>query len=184
MELSLEFFATTGHLMTGFGTIVLSILLYRTFRHLRAATRASEIQTEYKFRPWIGPTGQIKELFTDQKKKRFEVILKNFGDLPATNVTAYSLAKPGQISKDEIKSGYKVDLGPILPNMEKHFWLDVDLEILQKAKEVGSFYTGMIFEYPLAFGKSEYGMISETNIEKLAFVHKDMWVYSPPLRQT
>jgi hypothetical protein len=69
--------------------------------------------------------------------------------------------------------------------MEKHFWLDVDIDIIQKAKDSGKkFCTGMIFEYPLAFGKSEYGMISETDTQEFAFVHKDMWVYSPPLNQT
>ena len=185
MEVDLELLATIGHLLTGFGTIILSVLLYSTFKHLQIATKAAEIQTAYKLRPWIGPTGVVRELNTDQKKKRFEVLIKNFGDLPATNVTAFSIAKIDQISKDEIRSAFRVDLGPILPNMEKHFWLDVDIDIIQKAKESGKkFYTGMIFEYPIEFGKSEYGMISETDAETFSFVHKDMWVSSPPLRQT
>lgn len=58
MEYDLEFLATIGHLLTGFGTIVLAVLLYKTFRHLEASTRAANIQTEYKLRPWVGPQEQ------------------------------------------------------------------------------------------------------------------------------
>jgi hypothetical protein len=182
MEANLEVLATIGHLMTGFGTIVLAILLYGTFKHLEASTRSAEIQAEYKLRPWVGPTGVIKNLGDNQNKKRFEIMIKNFGDLPATNVSVFSVVKTNQVSRDEIKTN-KIDLGPVLPNMEKRFWLDVDSDTIQKAKESGRFYSGIVFEYPVAFGKSEYGLISEIDVETFSFVHKDMWVSSPPLRQ-
>ncbi|MEW6043423.1 MAG: hypothetical protein AB1608_04100 [Thermoproteota archaeon] len=185
MEYSLEFFATIGHLMTGFGTIVLSVLLYRTFKHLEASTRATEFQTEYKFRPWIGPTGTIREIASDSNKKRFEVIIKNYGEYAATDLTVANLVKSEKMTKDELKSNAdnRVSLGPLLPTMEKRFWFEIDVQTIQKAKEANSsIYTGVIIEYPLTFGKSEYGMISEVDPETFTFVHKDMWIHSPSLK--
>ena len=182
MEYGLEFFATIGHIMTGIGTITLAILLYGTFKHMNAATRATEIQTEYKFRPLVGPTGVIRKISSDEEKTRIEITIKNFGDLPATNVSVYSISKLTQVSKEEVRSSNKIDLGPVLPNMEKHYWFDIDNIIIDGAKKAnGKISSGLLFEYPLAFGKSEYGMISEINPENFGFVHKDMWVFSPPM---
>lgn len=185
MEYGLEFFATVGHLMTGAGTIVLSVLLYKTFRHMEASTHATELQTEHKFRPWIGPSGQIKEMEAGSDKKRFEVMIKNYGEYAATDVLVRSLVRLEKITKDELKSraDNNVSLGPLLPNMEKRFWFDVDDQIIKKTKEENAkIFVGVIIEYPLTFGKSEYGMISEIDPETLGFVHKDMWVQSPPMR--
>lgn len=182
MEYGLEFFATIGHIMTGIGTITLAILLYRTFKHMNAATRAAEIQTEYKFRPWIGPTGAIRKIDSNERKTRLEVTIKNFGDLPATNVSVYCMTKATPVSREEIRTSNKIDLGPVLPNMEKHYWLDIDNTIIDNAKKSnGSISSGLLFEYPLAFGKSEYGMISDVDPENFGFVHKDMWVLSPSM---
>ena len=184
MELSLEFFATVGHLMTGFGTLFAVVLLFRTLKHLEASTRVAIIQTEFKFRPWVGPTGVIREANSNQEKKQFDIIIKNFGDLPASNVTVYSIVKSSKISRDDIRAetATKVDLGPVLPNMEKRFWLDIANEIIDGARQTNSsVWSGVVFEYPLPFGKSEYGLISEIDPETFLFVHKDMWVKSPPI---
>lgn len=153
---------------------------------METATKATEIQTEYKFRPWVGPTGVIREIDSDNTRKQIEITIKNYGDLPATNVSVYSIVKQTQVIKGEIRSNSakKIDLGPILPNMEKRYWLHIEKDIIQAAKQNNSkIYSGMIFEYPLAFGNSEYGLISEIDPETFSFVHKDMWVQSPPLRQ-
>lgn len=184
-EYSLEFFATIGHLMTGVGTIALSILLYRTFKHMDASTRATELQTEHKFRPWIGPTGAIREVNGDSDKKRFEIMIRNYGEYAATDVTVTNLVKLEKITKDDLKSktNNHVSLGPLLPTMEKRFWFDIDDQTMRKAKEASTkIFVGIIIGYPLAFGESQYGMISEVDPETLSFVHKDMWVQSPPLR--
>jgi len=172
--------------MTGVGTIVLVVLLYRTLNHLAIATRANEIQTEYKFRPWIGPTGTIKETNLDENNKRFEIMVKNFGDLPAIDVTVSSTVKLDKVTRDELKSQTKsISLGPILPNMEKKYWLDISNEMIEKAKQNdGKIFSGVLFEYPLSFGKSEYGLISEINTSSFTFTHKDMWTSSPSLKPT
>lgn len=187
MEFNLELIGTIGHLMTGVGTIILSVLIYKTFKHLNASTKAAEIQTEYKFRPWIGHTGVIKEISSDSNKKQFEILIKNYGDLPATDVTVSSLVKDHKITKDEIKTQATnhISLGPILPNMDKRYWLDVDNNIIEKAKnENGKFFTAILFEYPLSFGKSEYGLISEVNTSSFLFTHVDMWTFSPQLKNS
>jgi hypothetical protein len=185
MEYGLDFFATIGHLMTGTGTIALSILLYRTFKHMEASTHATELQTEHKFRPWVGPTGTIEEIDSGSDKKRFEIMVRNYGEYAANDVLTRSLVKLEQITRDDLKSqaNSHVSLGPLLPNMEKRFWFDIDSQTIKKAKEMSAkIFVGVIMEYPLTFGKSEYGMISEVDPETLSFVHKDMWVQSPPMR--
>lgn len=181
MEYGLEFFATIGHLMTGFGTVLLSVLLYKTFRHMEASTRATELQTEHKFRPWIGPTGIIKELDVGADKKRFEIMIRNYGEYASADVIVKSLVKSEMITKDELKLlDRKLSLGPLLPGMEKRFWFDIDNQMLKKTKEIDSkIFTGIIIEYPLTFGKSEYGMISEIDPQTLNFIHKDMWTQNP-----
>jgi len=185
MEYGLEFFATVGHLMTGSGTILLSVLLYKTFRHMDASTRATELQTEHKFRPWIGPSGQIKEIEAGSDKKRFEILIKNYGEYAATDVLVRSLVKLEKITREDLKSkaNGNVSLGPLLPNMEKRFWFDVDNQTIKKTREANTkIFIGVIMEYPLMFGKSEYGMISEVDPETLSFIHTDMWVQSPSVR--
>ena len=181
MEYNLEFFATIGHLMTGFGTVILSVLLYRTFRHMEAATRATELQTEHKFRPWIGPTGIIKELDAGVDKKRFEIMIRNYGEYASADVAVTNLVKSEIITKDDLKHlDGKLSLGPLLPSMEKKFWFDIDNQLFKNAKETNSkIFVGIIIEYPLTFGKSEYGMISEIDPQTLNFVHKEMWTQNP-----
>lgn len=172
--------------MTGVGTIALSVLLYKSFRHLEAATKATEIQTEFKFRPWIGPTGLIRDISQEDNKKRFEITIKNFGDLPANEVIVSSIIKNEKITKNELKTqkNLRISLGPVLPNMEKRYWLDIDNNIIQKAKESNQkISTGILFEYPLSFGKSEYGLISEVSTDSFNFVHTEMWVSSPEMRK-
>ena len=171
--------------MTGGGTIVLSVLLYRTFKHLETVSRATESQTEYKFRPWIGPAGTIHEVAAGSDKKRFEIVIKNYGEYAANDLTVINLIKTEAMSRDELKSKAetRLSLGPLLPTMEKRFWFDIDNHAIKKAKDAGSkIFVGVIIEYPLTFGKSEYGMISELDLETMGFVHKEMWVQSPPLR--
>lgn len=185
MEYGLEFFATIGHLMTGAGTIVLSVLLYKTFRHMEASTRATELQTEHKFRPWIGPTGTITQTDVGPDKKRFEIMVKNYGEYASSDVTVRSFVSLDKITRDGLKSkaDSNVRLGPLLPNMEKRFWFDIDGQTIKKAKDANAkIFAGVIIEYPLAFGKSEYGMISEVDPDTLSFVHGDMWVQSPSMR--
>ena len=77
-------------------------------------------------------------------------------------------------------SGKTFNLGPMLPNMEKHYWVFIDKELVKKAKEgTEKIYSALYFEYPVSGGKSGYGMISEYNPVNDGFIHKEMWVESP-----
>jgi len=98
---TLALIATMGHLMTGVGTVVLVILIIKTLKHMEVATRFTEVQTNYKFRPWVGPSNIIKEIESDDKNNRFEIMLKNFGDLPAPSVTVKSIVSESQITRVE-----------------------------------------------------------------------------------
>ena len=86
------------------------------------------------------------------------------------------------MDRDIFKSnhGEPFNLGPLLPNMEKHYWIFIDSELMKKAKEgTEKIYSALYFEYPVAGGKSGYGMISEYDPKNDDFTHKDMWVKSP-----
>lgn len=72
----------------------------------------------------------------------------------------------------------KFDLGPLLPSMEKRYWIFIDAELLERAKNDNrEIYTIIYFLY--AFGaeiKSGYGMISRLDPKTNMFVHAEMWV--------
>jgi hypothetical protein len=183
---TLALIATMGHLMTGIGTIVLVILLVKTLQHMKIATRFAEIQTEYKFRPWIGPSNAIKEIDGDEKNIRFEIMLKNFGDLPAPSVIVVSMISETQITREQITSkqdgtnAHVFNIGPMLPNMEKRYWLYVNKDLMTNSlASKNLIHTAMYFRYENVKKTNGYGMISELNPQTRGFVHKEMWVDTP-----
>jgi hypothetical protein len=71
----------------------------------------------------------------------------------------------------------KFTLGPLLPNMEKHYWLFLDSALLQKVKDDDSqLFTMMYISYEFSGGKEGYGMISQFDAKTGTFLHRDMWV--------
>jgi len=177
----LAIWETIGILATAATSAVLVVLLYKTVKQLEHTVTLSRVQTEYRFRPWIGPLNSIQELLIHNGKHQYECTIKNYGEIPAQYVKAYCKIDSKLMSKDAFKSnlGQPFDLGPLLPNMEKHYWLFIDSDLIQKAKEgKEKIFSALYFEYPLASGKSGYGMISEYNPNTNGFMHKDMWVDS------
>jgi hypothetical protein len=180
----LALIATMGHIMTGIGTIVLVILIIKTLKHMRVASRFTEIQTNYKFRPWIGPSNIIKEIEGNEKNNRFEIALKNYGDLPAPSVIVKSIVSESKITKEQLTSNNTnvFNLGPMLPNMEKRYWLYVDRNLIKNALATKNvIHTAMYFQYENLGKINGYGMISELNPETRSFAHKEMWVDTPDL---
>ena len=186
--MDLQLLETISSFGTAAATIALVILLYRTIKQMEATVYLSKVQTEYRFRPWIGPNGRITELSPNYDgKHQFEVKLKNFGEIPAEYVHAYFLQDEKIMSKDnlQLEKMEKFNLGPMLPNMEKHYWFFIDPDVMEKAKQVEKkIFTMIYFEYPVSGGKSGYGMISEFVPKTNGFVHKDMWVETPSGRTT
>ena len=175
----LALIATMGHIMTGVGTVVLVILIIKTLKHMAIATKFTEIQTNYKFRPWIGPANSIKEIDSDERNHRFEIVLKNYGDLPAPNVIVKSIVSENKITKEQLTSNNAnvFNLGPMLPNMEKRYWLFVNNDLIKNGLVTKKIiHTAMYFQYENLGRINGYGMISELNPETKSFVHKEMWV--------
>ena len=182
---ALEAVAAIG---TAAATIALVILLYRTVKQLESTVQLSRVQTEYRFRPWVGPSNSIKQLKDSiNGKQQFEVGIKNYGELPAEYVKAYFKHDTKIISKDDLRADNveSFNLGPMLPNMEKRYWFFIERPMMEKIKEEKEkLFTAIFFEYPVSGGKSGYGMISEYNPQTSSFVHKDMWVETPTGRTT
>jgi hypothetical protein len=81
------------------------------------------------------------------------------------------------MSSDDSSKFDNFTLGPLLPNMEKHYWLSLDSALLQKVKDDNSqFFTMVYFSYEFSGGKAGYGMLSQFDAKTGTFLHKDMWV--------
>lgn len=172
---------TFGSLATAITSIVLIFLLWRTIKQMEHTVKLSKIQTEHRFRPWVGPEGSIRYLNTTKEGDyQFDVVIKNFGELSATNVTAFYKLKNEMIKKSEIAKvnvDHKFNLGPLLPNMEKHYWFLIGSDLIKKAlnQEI-QIFIALYFVYEATDKQSGYGMISQYDTKSNTFVHKDMWV--------
>ena len=160
------------------------ILLIKTVRDYAEVAKMSRLQTEQRFRPWIGPTSGIEFLRNVDSKYQFAIAIKNFGEIPSTSVIARSYSSNRMLGRKEmlevLKEPNRLDkfvLGPLLPNMEKRYWIFLDSNLIQQAKETKSdLYTFVHFSYEFHGGTSGYGMISQFDPQTSLFVHKDMWV--------
>jgi len=172
---------TLGSLATAVTSVILVFLLWRTIKQMEYTVKLSKIQTEHRFRPWIGPEGSVQYLTTTKEGDyQFDVVLKNFGELPATNVAAFYKIKNEVINKSEItktKVDNEFNLGPLLPNMTKHYWFFINSDLIKKAiNQENQIFIALYFEYEAVGKKSGYGMISQYDSKTNTFVHKDMWV--------
>ncbi len=180
MEYDLEVVVGIAHWLTGIGTVALAVALIRTFKHMEAVTKMTTLETEYRLRPWIGPTGPIKK--TDHsinEKCQFDIAIKNYGEVPASGVTAKFKMATKMLSREDAESSdlESFNLGPVFPNMEKHYWFFIEPELWKKALEgQEKLFTILYFEYKTGAAKSGYGMISEYVPSSQNFVHRDMWI--------
>ncbi len=176
-EVSIEAWATIA---TAVATIALVILLWRTIKQFEATVEVSRVQTEYRFRPWIGPVNGINKMdHSINEKCQFDIAVKNYGELPASGVTAKFKMATKMLSREDAKSSdlELFDLGPMLPNMEKHYWFFIEPELWKKALEgQEKIFTLLYFEYEAGGSKTGYGMISEYIYSSQNFVHRDMWI--------
>ncbi len=180
MEYDLEVVVGIAHWLTGLGTVALAVALIKTFTHMQAVTKMTTIETEYRLRPWIGPTGSIKKMdHSINEKCQFDIAIKNYGEVPASGVIAKFKMATKMLSREDAKSSdlELFDLGPVFPNMEKHYWFFIEPELWKKAiEEQEKLFTIIYFEYNTGGTKSGYGMISEYVPSSQNFVHRDMWI--------
>ena len=159
------------------------ILLWKTVKDFAELAKVSKLQTEVRFRPWVGPSGGFELLREDEGKKQYSIAMKNFGEVPASNVIVsctISDTKPDkstsmESSKENVNNQFHI--GPLLPGMEKRYWVFIDDESYRKTIEGSSnIFIFIYFSYVYAGGKSGYGMISQLDSKTNNFVHRDMWI--------
>lgn len=153
-------------------------MLWKTIKQLEALVKLSWVQTEFRFRPWIGLLNEIKKVEQSVNDKvQFDVSIKNYGELPAKAVVVKSKMDTKMLKRDVLQSNgvETFNLGSVLPNMEKHYWFFIEPELWKKTTEgTEKLFTILYFEYKSSVGKSGYGMISEYNPSTGNFVHRDM----------
>jgi hypothetical protein len=158
---------------------IIVILLYRTVKDYAEVAKLSRIEAKHRFRPWVGPAGGVEFLREANGKHQYAVTIKNYGEIPASRVIGISTTRSESPSREIINDDGldKFNLGPLLPYMEKRYWIFVDSAAIEKAKNGGQMFAVIYFLYDFAAGgKSGYGMISQYDAKTNGFVHKDMWV--------
>lgn len=186
MGLDIQFLETIGALGTAIGTILLVIVFFKAIKQMEATVSLSRVQTSLRFRGWVGPSSGIKNIgMSTDGRYQYEITIKNFGEIVAEEVTI-SCKKDTKMPTKEEKNSPDIesfDVGPLLPSMEKKYWIFVDAELMEKAKKgEEKLFTYLYIEYPISNGKSGYGMISEYEPKKEIFIHRKMWVDNPKVK--
>lgn len=167
-----------GSVGTAIGTLALVILFWKTITQLEETVKVSRIQSNYRFRPWIGPINKIETMSTTKDKVQYFITVKNYGELPASNVNVKFLTKNTHITRESLNQiDTQFSLGPLLPNMEKRYWFFIDSGSIKNAHaNEGSVYTLIHFQYDHHSGTSGYGLVSKYDPAMGSFVHIDMWI--------
>jgi uncharacterized repeat protein (TIGR01451 family) len=161
------------------------LLLWKTVKDFAELAKVSKLQTEVRFRPWVGPSSGYELLMEDNDKKQYSIALKNFGEIPAPNVEvtcSITDLMPDKLSflksnSDNNESKNQFQLGPLLPGMEKRYWIFIENERYIKAVEgTSNLFIFIYFSYAFSGRKSGYGMISQLDNKTTKFVHKEMWI--------
>jgi hypothetical protein len=162
---------------------IVIILLWKTVKDFSELAKVSKLQTEVRFRPWVGPSGGFELLREDDSKKQYSIALKNFGEVPASNVIVtctISDTKPdksNRMNNSKSNGNNQFQIGPLLPGMEKRYWVFIENERYRKTMEGASnIFILIYFSYVYSGGKSGYGMISQLDNKTSNFVHKEMWI--------
>src|SRR6476620_12757402 len=143
--------------VAGIAEIAIVFLLWKTVKDFAELAKVSKLQTEIRFRPWISPSGNIQPVRDDRedKKKQYAISIKNFGEIPSTAVTAMSVCSETLPKRDFLKSPNvdKFNLGPLLPNMEKRYWIFIDSSLMENAeKGTSSVFIVIYFSYEFPGG--------------------------------
>ena len=159
------------------------ILLWKTVKDFAELAKVSKLQTQVRFRPWVGPSGGFEFLREDNDKKQYSIAMKNFGEVPASNVIVTSTIsdikpdKSAVLESSKSSEANEFQIGPLLPGMEKRYWVFIENERYRKTIEGASnLFVFIYFSYVYSGGKSGYGMISQLDSNTNNFVHREMWI--------
>ncbi|VVC05273.1 Uncharacterised protein [uncultured archaeon] len=180
MEDVLTVIGEIGSIGTALATIALVFLFWKTIKQLEETVKLSKIQANYRFRPWIGPFNNIQFVSTKDNRDQFSITIKNYGEIPATNVIAKFTMSTEPFTKEIIKKSElftSFNLGPLLPNMDKRYWFFIDSDLINKAKNgKDQVFIALQFIYEHHGGNSSYGAISQYDGAANTFIHKEMWI--------
>jgi hypothetical protein len=170
-------------IMAVFLEMAVVVLLWKTVKDFAELAKVSKLQTQVRFRPWIGPSGGFEFLRDDNDKKQYAIAMKNFGEVPASNVIVTSTisdTKPDKLSvldSSKQAGASEFHIGPLLPGMEKRYWVFVENESYRKTMDgTSNLFVFIYFTYLYSGGKSGYGMISQLDSKTNNFVHREMWL--------
>jgi len=157
------------------------VLLWKTVKDFAELAKVSKLQTEVRFRPWVGPSGGFELLRDEEDKKQYSIAMKNFGEVPATNVVVSCIVSDTKPDKsNSVAQGNENNqfhLGPLLPGMEKRYWIFLDNERYRKTMEgTSNVFIFLYFSYVFPGGRSGYGMISQLDSKTSNFIHREMWI--------
>jgi len=103
------------------------ILLWKTVKDFAELAKVSKLQTQVRFRPWVGPSGGFEFLRDDNDKKQYSIAIENFGEVPASDVIVTSTISDTKPDKSALLESSKSNganefhIGPLLPGMEIKF---------------------------------------------------------------
>ena len=170
-------------IMAVFLEMAVVVLLYKTVKDFAELAKVSKLQTQVRFRPWVGPSGGFEFLRDDNDKKQYSIAMKNFGEVPASNVIVTSTIsdtkpdKSSALDRSKQAGASEFHIGPLLPGMEKRYWVFVENERYRKTMDGSSnLFVFIYFTYLYSGGKSGYGMISQLDSKTNNFVHREMWL--------
>jgi hypothetical protein len=159
------------------------VLLWKTVKDFAELAKVSKLQTEVRFRPWVGPSGGFEFLREADDKKQYSIAIKNFGEVPASNVIVTSTLSDTKPDKESLLNDSKnntssqFQLGPLLPGMEKRYWVFIENDRYKKTMEgTSKMFVFIHFSYSYSGGRSGYGMISQLDNRTNNFVHREMWI--------
>ncbi len=95
--------------MAVFLEMAVVMLLWKTVKDFAELAKVSKLQTEVRFRPWVGPSGGFEFLRDDNDKKQYSIAMKNFGEVPASNVIVTSTISDTKPDKSSVLDGSKQD---------------------------------------------------------------------------
>jgi hypothetical protein len=158
------------------------VLLWKTVKDFSELAKVSKLQTEVRFRPWVGPSGGFELLREADDRKQYSIAMKNFGEVPASDVIVTCTISDTKPDKSNAMNDSKSDnnrfhIGPLLPGMEKKYWVFIENERYRKTIEgTSNIFIFIYFSYVYSGGKSGYGMISQLDNKTSNFVHREMWI--------
>lgn len=169
--------------ISGMAQVAIVFILWKTVKDFGETAKVSKIQVEHRFRPWIGPSSGIEYVRKDNGQHQYAISVKNYGQIPASNVKVLFTVKNDEMPTRGIlfntseSSIDEFDLGPLLPFMEKRYWIFIDSEMIQRSKEdKRQIFIGLYFAYEYSKERSGYGMFSYLDANTNIFVHKEMWI--------